>query len=114
VYDAAAHACFPGFFASRRNYDVVEGRDAQGHPRTGVLEQSWRAGGASGAEVAAHEAQQADPALDVVRASTVERYGPGVHVPADATLYFCGVDERAGMITKYARIDGDDDARAEG
>jgi hypothetical protein len=101
-------------FASRCNYDVAEGRDAAGRTVAGVLEQSWRIGGASGAEVAALEALQADPSLEAVRASTVERYGAGVHVPADATLYFCGVDEHAGMITKYACIDADGDPRAEG
>ena len=55
VYDAAATEHFPGLFASRRNYDVVRGLDAAGRPRCGVLEQSWRIGGASGAEVAALE-----------------------------------------------------------
>ena len=114
IYHAAAFDCFEGMFASRCNYDVAEGRDAEGRTIAGVLEQSWRIGGASGAEVAALEALQADPALDVVRASTVERYGSGVPVPGDATLYYCGIDEHLGMITKYACIDSDDDARAEG
>ncbi len=44
AYDEAAHACFPAFFASRRNYDVVVGRDALGRVRCGVLEQSERFG----------------------------------------------------------------------
>jgi len=79
-----------------------------------VLEQSWRIGGASGAEVAALEALQADPDLEVVRACTVERYGAGVPVPDDATLYFCGIDEQLGMITKYARLEGHGDLRAQG
>src|SRR5207244_11063338 len=73
VYDAAADACFAGFFASRRNYDVVEGTDARGHRRAGVLEQSWRVGGASAAEVEALIAFRDDPSLNVVRAATVER-----------------------------------------
>ena len=114
VYHDAAFECFAGMFASRCNYDVVQGRDAQGRLIAGVLEQSWRIGGASGAEVAALEALRDDPDLDVVRASTVERYGSGVPVPGDATLYYCGIDEHLGMITKYARIDGDGDLRAEG
>ena len=51
------------------------GLDAAGRLRCGVLEQSWRIGGASGAEVAALEAFRADPGLRAVRASTVEIYG---------------------------------------
>ena len=114
VYHAAAFDCFAGMFASRCNYDVVEGRDSTGAALAGVLEQSWRIGGASGAEVAALEALQADPDLEVVRACTVERYGAGVPVPDDATLYFCGIDEELGMITKYARLEGHGDLRAQG
>ncbi|HZJ72463.1 MAG TPA: DUF3182 family protein [Planctomycetota bacterium] len=114
VYHDAALECFAGMFASRCNYDVVQGRDGAGRLLAGVLEQSWRIGGASGAEVAALEALRDDPDLQVVRASTVERYGSGVPVPGDATLYYCGIDEHLGMITKYARIDGHGDLRAEG
>src|SRR5690606_34206887 len=36
IYDAAANANFPGFFASRRNYDIAKGIDAKGHIRCGV------------------------------------------------------------------------------
>jgi hypothetical protein len=39
--------------ASRRNYDIAQGVDGAGKWRSGVLEQSWRLGGASGAELAA-------------------------------------------------------------
>ena len=49
--------------------------DAVGRRRSGVLEQSWRAGGASGAEIAALEAFRADPSLPSVRAITREVYG---------------------------------------
>jgi hypothetical protein len=65
VYDDAAFACFDGLFASRRNYDVAEGVDAAGEHRSGVLEQSWRIGGARGGEVAALSA------LTVARSRTV-------------------------------------------
>jgi hypothetical protein len=106
TYDAAAMGCFPGLFASRRNYDVAQGLDAGGRRRCGVLEQSWRAGGASGAEVAALEAFRAEPALRAVRASTVELYGEGeASLPPHATVYFRGVDERVGPITKYAVVE---------
>lgn len=113
AYDAAATECFPGLFASRRNYDVACGTDAAGRRRCGVLEQSWRIGGASGAEVAALEAFRADPALRAVRAATVEVYGAGAAAPPPgAAVYFRGVDERDGPITKYATIERHDgDAR---
>ena len=61
MYDHAATDCFAGMFASRRNYDIARGLDAAGRLCCGVLEQSWRIGGASGAEVAALEAFRADP-----------------------------------------------------
>jgi hypothetical protein len=101
VYDQAAIDCFPGMFASRRNYDIARGMNAAGRLRCGVLEQSWRIGGASGAEVAALEAFRADPGLHAVRASTVEIYGEP-EPPPHATVYFRGEDERDGPMTKYA------------
>ena len=102
TYHRAALASFGGMFVSRSNYDVAQGVDDAGTPRSGVLEQSWRIGGASGAEVAALRAFAADPSLQRVRASTCERYGGGVAVPAGAWLLYDGVDARAGRITKYA------------
>src|SRR5215210_628554 len=63
AYDTAAWGAFPGMILSRRNYDVAQGLDARRQPRSGVLEQSWRIGGASGAEIAALEAFRADCAL---------------------------------------------------
>jgi hypothetical protein len=110
VYDTAAHACYPGFFASRRNYDIVEGRDADNALRCGVLEQSWRIGGASGAEIAALECFRADPQCTLVRARCIELYGESVTPPADATLYFRGEDEKVGFITKYTVVDKHADA----
>ncbi len=104
-YDAAMSLKFPGLLASRRNYDVIRGRDSRGSWRTGVLEQSWRIGGASPAEIAAFEAFQQDPALRVVRASCVEAYGDH-EPPAGAVIYFRGEDERVGPITKYSYIEG--------
>jgi len=105
AYHDAALASFAGMFVSRSNYDVAQGVDGRGRWRSGVLEQSWRIGGASGAEVAALQAFAADPALRVVRAATTEIYGGTAAVPADATVYFDGVDEHAGRITKYARLE---------
>ncbi len=102
IYDAAASECFDGLYASRRNYDVVQGRDSVGRMKSGVLEQSWRAGGASGAEIGALEAFRADPTLRLVRASTREVYGEAPDIPPEAVVYFSGVDEHVGPLTKYA------------
>jgi len=107
AYHEAALACYAGMFASRCNYDVAEGCDARGRQCLGVLEQSWRLGGASGAEIAALEALNDDPALQTVRASTTEVHAPDVVVPDGATLYYSGVDDRLGPITKYAQVHRD-------
>jgi hypothetical protein len=107
VYHDAAVDCFAGMFASRCNYDVAHGRDANGQEFMGVLEQSWRIGGASGAEIEALHAFASDPSLHVVRASTVEEHGMNVPVPDGATLYFQGTDPHVGPITKYALLHDD-------
>lgn len=107
VYDEAALRCFPGFLASRRNYDVAAGIDSVGGVRSGVLEQSWRIGGASGAEVAALRAFRDDGALRVVRASSVEVYGAD-QPPEGALVYYRGDDNHGGTLTKYARIERTD------
>jgi uncharacterized protein DUF3182 len=103
AFDSAA-AEFPGMFASRRNYDVLRGRDAQARWHCGVLEQSWRIGGASGPEVAALEAFSADPRLRAVHARSTEAYDVDANVPAGAIVHFRGVDGRTGPITKYTTI----------
>jgi hypothetical protein len=105
VYDAAAFEHFPGFFASRRNYDVAQGLDAHGRSRSGVLEQSWRIGGASSAEIAALEAFRDDAQLLTVRASCKEIYDASVAPPPQAIVYFRGVDETVGPITKYTLLE---------
>ncbi|MGI4747235.1 MAG: DUF3182 family protein, partial [Janthinobacterium lividum] len=70
---------------------------------TGVLEQSWRIGGASSAELAALDAFRADPMLRAVRASSFEAYGI-VAPPSDAVIYFQGVDDRIGPMSRYATV----------
>ena len=109
AYDAAARECFAGLYASRRNYDVAQGRDGTGTLRSGVLEQSWRLGGASGAEIGALEAFRANPSLKVVRAKTREIYGETPELPEAAVIYYSGVDARVGALTKYALTESDAD-----
>lgn len=102
AYDDAAFTAYPAAFASRRNYDVLFGRNAKGEVRAGVLEQSWRIGGASGAEVLALEAFRRDPARVRMRCATVEVYDDATPVPPGAFVYYRGVDPGAGALTKYA------------
>ena len=102
--DAIAHA-FPTFFASRRNYTVVQGGDEQGRCLSGVLEQSWRYGVASAAEVAALKAFAEDPHLDIVRAATHEVYSPDAQAPPGADVYFDGTDTHAGRLIKFCVIE---------
>ena len=111
VYDTAASTHFPGLVASRRNYDVAAGMSAGGRRRMGVLEQSWRIGGSSSAEIVALESFQADPTLRVVRAASVELYSDSAAVPANASVFFRGIDDRVGPITKFAVVDRNGDTR---
>jgi len=111
-YHRAVIDCYPGFFASRVNYDVAQGVDGRGEWRSGVLEQSWRVGGATGAEIAGLEALHADPGRREVRASCFEVYGPSVLVPADAIVAYQGTDSRVGPLAKYTILPGDRHADA--
>jgi hypothetical protein len=104
-YDEAVRTCYPGFFASRINYDVAQGLNAAGQWCSGVLEQSWRVGGASGAEVAALEAFHQHPDLRMVRACCVEKFGPPQAIPVGAVLYYQGIDPEAGPLTKYTTLE---------
>ncbi|MEB6592476.1 MULTISPECIES: DUF3182 family protein [Pseudomonas] len=103
AYELAAEQHFAGFIASRRNYDIARGLNPQGHLRSGVLEQSWRLGGASSAELLALQAFADDPTLQRVRASTHEVFG-SPSLPTDATLYYQGHDSELGQLSKFARI----------
>lgn len=101
VFDDAARRAYPSMVLTRRNYDVIAGRDARGHRRVGVLEQSWRIGGATGAEIAALEAFAQFPDLTSVNTATVEVYGIA-ETPDDAVIYFRDHDPVVGPMTKYA------------
>lgn len=103
-YDAAVSAAYPTLIASRRNYDVVAGRTHDRQVRLGVLEQSWRAGGASVAELCAmlHFATEAGDRP--VQAYTRERYGPSAHHASASELVYRGQDSRVGWMTKTGGI----------
>jgi hypothetical protein len=102
-YDEATEE-FHGFTASRRNYDVAQGIGADGRPRSGVLEPSWRVGGASSAEIMALAAFAREPSLDIVRASHVEEFGAGRRAPADAIIDFQGDDPVWGPLLRYTIV----------
>ena len=103
-YDAEISRAYPQFFASRRNYDVLHGYDDAGTEWTGVLEQSWRYGGATPAEVSAFEAFSANPALHLVRASTHEVHADQ-EAPAGALVYYRDTDPDVGAMTKYCKVE---------
>jgi hypothetical protein len=104
AYDQAAASCFPGFIASRRNYDIALGVDGNGQSRSGVLEQSWRIGGASAAEIEALLAFADSPTLQRIDASTHEVYGQTT-LPRGAEVLFEGDDPQVGFITKYTQVE---------
>ncbi|TEA79644.1 DUF3182 family protein [Allopusillimonas ginsengisoli] len=104
MYDSAATACYPGLLASRRNYDIARGRNHAGSQSSGVLEQSWRTGGASAAEIAAIESLRENPLQEAVYASTVELFGDEVSQPPDAQLLYQGTDSEIGPICKYVTV----------
>ncbi|MBK3870527.1 DUF3182 family protein [Stutzerimonas frequens] len=110
VYDEAASACYRNFFASRRNYDIAQGIDGRGQPRSGVLEQSWRIGGASSAEIAALELFRQGTGARVVRASSLEIYGRERPAPAAATILYQGQDDEVGFVTKCVVVEQYGDA----
>ncbi|RVD76093.1 DUF3182 family protein [Pseudomonas koreensis] len=103
IFDRAADEAYPGFYASRRNYDIAQGLDSNGKPRSGVLEQSWRMGGASSAELAALQSFVNDPQMPAIRVSTVETYSDQT-LPADAIEIYRGPAENSDFLLKYVTV----------
>ena len=103
VFDAAADEAYPGFYASRRNYDIAQGLDSEGQRRSGVLEQSWRMGGASSAEVAALQSFINHPGLKAIHVSSVETYVDQA-LPADAIEVYRGPAENSDFLLKYVTV----------
>ncbi|RZI94627.1 MAG: DUF3182 family protein, partial [Variovorax sp.] len=104
MYHAVVVSSFDGFIASRINYDVAQGLDDTGRWCSGVLEPSWRVGGASAAEIAAMEVLHDDPERMQVRASCVEVYG-GAEPPAGGCVYYDDIDPAVGRITKFSFVE---------
>ena len=100
AYEMAMDA-YPGFMASRRNYDVGQGLDAQGKWRSGVFESSWRSGGASTAELAALAVFSQDPGLHIIKVSSIKVYGNAHQPPPHATVHFRGNDPEDGPMIRY-------------
>jgi len=98
-YDQAVRGAYR-VLASRCNYDVIVGHARSGQRHCGVLEQSWRFGGASMAEVLAMERFAQDPALQWLVAETIESYD-GQGLPDGAVPVWPGDAESP---RKYARI----------
>ncbi|MDM0002128.1 DUF3182 family protein [Variovorax sp. J22P240] len=109
VYHAAVVESYPGFMASRINYDVAQGPDDAGQWCSGVLEQSWRVGGATGAEVAALEVFKSQPERSLVRASCFEVFGE-TNLPPGACVNYSGHDPDVGRLTKYSFVEAHADA----
>src|SRR5262249_38256404 len=102
-YDMAT-AAYPDFIATRRNYDVAQGVDDRGRARSGVLEASWRSGGATTAELAAMGRFRGDPEVHVVEARAVKRFGAGAEPPRGAVVHFAADDPRDGPILRYTLV----------
>jgi hypothetical protein len=103
IFELAALEVYPSIQASRRNYDVAQGLNARGQSRSGVLEQSWRVGGASAAEIFALEAFIKDPQLQTLQASTHEFYQDVPPPPGSICLYQ-GQHSEDGPLAKYVKV----------
>ena len=102
---------FSGMFASRRNYDVAQGTNAQGSGARVFWSNPGASAAPQGPRSRRLEAFRADPGLQVVHASTFEIYGESEAPPPHATVYFRGVDERVGSLTKYTVVEAHGDTR---
>ncbi|WP_366919373.1 DUF3182 family protein [Variovorax ginsengisoli] len=74
-----------------------------------MLEQSWRVGGPTGAEVAALEVFKSQPKRSLVRASCFEVFGEP-ELPPGARVNYSGDDPGVGRLTKYSFVDAHVDA----
>jgi len=103
LYDEAMSE-YPGFIASRRNYDVGLGLNIKGQPRSGLFESSWRVGGATGAEVMALNEFMRDQSVQVVEVSHVEEFGRNRRPPSGAATCIQLDDPQDGPIIRYTVV----------
>lgn len=104
TYEQAALDAFDGLVLSRRNYDVAQGINAAGEFVSGVLEQSWRIGGASSAEIFGLSHLCENLSVPHVLASSIELYGEHVSVPEGAEVLYQGCDADVGPITRCVMV----------
>jgi hypothetical protein len=103
TYDRAT-GLLPGFIASRRNYDVGQGVDGRNTWRSGVLEASWRSGGASTAELAALAIFLEEPECRRVEVAAIKQFGRLCVAPRGATIHYHGDDPRDGPVLRYTVV----------
>ena len=103
IYDNARHH-YPDLLASRRNYDIGQGHDHKGNFYSGVLEHSWRIGGATGAELCAFEYFRKDATITCVEASTHCVFGEHTDLPPQARIQFNGRDSDFGPMKVYTVV----------
>lgn len=104
-YERHIFKAYPQIYASRRNYDVLQGVNAKGQMRLGVLEPSWRAGGASMAELLAFEAFTANSRLHHIRTWTKERYVSDLETLEKSDQTYCIAPEQTGWLVKSAGVE---------
>lgn len=103
-YDEAAQQHL-GLIGSRRNYDVLVGPITESGVRCGVLEQSWRIGGASPAEVLAMEKLMQDETILSVQAVLRESCDRTPTFQDDDFIVYAGDDDFGRPLHKYARVE---------
>jgi len=103
AFDQATNE-YPGFAASRRNYDVGCGRDSSGRLGSGVFEASWRVGAASTAELAALTIFSRDPEIRVVEVSAVRSYTTEPIAPESAIVHYVGEDKCGTRLIRYTVV----------
>lgn len=104
-YEHHIFKAYPQIYASRRNYEVLQGVNNKGQTRLGVLEYSWQADGTSIAELLALEAFAADNTLHHVRIWTKERYVSDIETLDNSEQTYCVASEQTGWLIKSAGVD---------
>lgn len=104
-YERHIFNAFPQIYASRRNYDVLQGTNANGHKRLSVIDHSWELGGASMAEVLALEVFAADSSLHRIRTWTKERYVSDANAVERSDQIYCEAPEQTGWLVKSAGVE---------